>query len=145
MRKPDFFIVGAPRSGTTSMKRALWEHPEIFLVAGAPNFFGTDLYQSGHIVDEEAYLSLFVRAKKEKRVGEKSVSYFMSMRAAAEIKEFQASASIIIMLRNPVDVLYSLHSYHVHTTGHEDILDFEAALEAEEHRRRGLRIPNGIR
>ena len=132
MRRPDFFIVGAPRSGTTAMKRFLWEHPEIFLLGWEPNFFGTDLNRTRIIRDEQTYLSLFTRAKNEKRVGEKSVWYLMSKRTPTEIKQFQPSASIIIMLRNPVDMLYSLHSFHVHITGLEDILDFEAALEADQ-------------
>ncbi|MDV2502786.1 MAG: sulfotransferase domain-containing protein [bacterium] len=144
MRKPDFFIVGAPRCGTTAMKVFLWEHPEIFMAAGRePHFFGTDLHSPMFIRDERTYLSLFARANNEKRVGEKSVLYLYSRHAASEIKEFQLSASIIIMLRNPVDMLYSLHGHRLHITGREDILDFETALEAEEDRKRGLRIPAG--
>jgi hypothetical protein len=144
MRKPDFFIIGAPRSGTTSMQRLLWDHPDVFIAGWNPHFFGTDLYRKGYIRDEQAYLSLFAKGRNEKRLGERSTRYLMSTRAAVEIKEFQPSASIIIMLRNPVDVIYSLHGYHVHTTGHEDILDLEEALEAEEDRRCGHRLSENI-
>jgi hypothetical protein len=144
MRKPDFFIVGAPRSGTTSMKTYLDKHPEIFVAPGRePHFFGTDFYLPSDIRDERTYLSLFATANNEKRVGEKSVRYLSSKRAAAEIKEFQPSASIIIMLRNPVEMIYSLHN-HIFNLGFEDLDDFKAALEAEEDRKRGLRLPMGL-
>ncbi len=144
MRKPDFFIVGAPRCGTTSMKIYLDKHPEIFMAPGRePYFFGTDFYLPSDIRDERTYLSLFATANNEKRVGEKSVRYLSSKRAAAEIKEFQPSASIIIMLRNPVEMIYSFHNIFFNQ-GIEDLDDFKAALEAEEDRKRGLRLPNGL-
>jgi hypothetical protein len=144
MKKPDFFIVGATRSGTTAMKTYLEKHPEIFMPAlGEPHFFGTDLYSPRYIRDEQTYLSLFAGAENEKRVGEKSVRYLSSKRAAAEIKEFNSSASIIIMLRNPVDMIYSLHN-HLFNLGFEDLADFKAALEVEEDRKQGLNLPNGL-
>ena len=145
MRKPDFFIVGAPRCGTTAMNNYLQEHPDIFMAASShePHFFGSDLYRPNYIRDEQVYLSLFEEAKDEKRVGEKSVGYIYSTRAAKEIKEFTPSAKIIIMLRNPVDVIHSIHSLLVYI-GHEDIADFEAALDAEEDRRQGMRLPEGV-
>lgn len=108
-----------------------------------PHFFGTDLYDRRYIRDEQLYLSLFAEAKDEKRVGEKSTRYLYSKLAAAEIKEYQPSASIIIMLRNPVDQLYSMHYLRLYI-GREDLVDFEAVLEAEEDRRRGLRLPDSI-
>ena len=145
MRKPDFFIVGAPRCGTTAMKNYLEKHPEIFMPRSdrEPNFFGTDLVHPDFIKDEPAYLSLFAGANNEKRVGEKSTHYLYSKQAASEITKFQPSASIIIMLRNPVDQLYSLHNLLLYI-GRENIVDFEAALEAEEDRKRGLRLPERV-
>ena len=145
MRKPDFFIIGARRSGSTSMKNYLQEHQDIFMArrAGEPHFFGRDLYSSYHIRDEQSYLSLFDDAKDEIRVGEKSSTYLYSKRAAVEIKEFQPSAKIIIMLRSPVDVIYFLHSQSFYW-GRENLDDFKAALDAEEDRRRGLRLPKGV-
>lgn len=105
-----------------------------------PHFFGTDLFSPLYIRDEAKYLSLFATARKEKRVGEASVWYLYSTRAAMEIKEFNRDARIIIMLRNPTEMIYSLHSQRLFT-GNEDIEDFEAALDAEEDRNRGARLP----
>lgn len=139
--KPDFFIVGAPKSGTTAMYRYLKQHPEIFMPERKElHFFGTDIQSSLYVRDREKYLSFFSHIAGEKRVGEASVWYLYSKKAAHEIKEFCPTASIIIMLRNPVDMLYSLHSHFLYN-GSEDIDNFQAALDAEGDRRRGQRIP----
>jgi len=141
MRQPDFFIVGAPKCGTTAMDEYLKQHPEIFMSETKElHFFGKDLKFNCPRITREQYLSHFSKAKMEKRIGEASVWYLHSKTAAREIREFCPSASIIIMLRNPVDMLYSLHSQLLYT-GDEDIADFEAALNAESDRKRGLRIP----
>lgn len=143
MRKPDFFIVGAAKCGTAAMKTYLEEHPEIFMPPSRfePNFFGADLPGTGHIRDELTYLSLFAGANNEKRVGEKSPTYLYSKQAASEIKGFLPSASIIIMLRNPVDMVYSRHSFRVYME-RENLADLKDALEAEEDRKRGLHLPD---
>ncbi len=141
MRRPDFFIVGAPKCGTTAMYNYLRQHPDIFMPdRKEPHFFGSDLYSPWYIRDINTYLSLFKDVKDKKRVGEASVWYLYSKRAAYEIKEFNPDAQIIIMLRNPVDMMYSLHAQRVYN-GSEDILDFEEALNAEEERKKGLRMP----
>jgi hypothetical protein len=147
VRKPDFFIVGAPRCGTTAMYEYLRQHPEIYMPEWKePHFFGSDLTVTPRFLyytpDIDRYLALFTDAHDKKRVGEASTMYLKSQRAASEIKEFSPSARILIMLRNPVDMIHSLHS-HVFYEGTEDIEDFESALEAEEDRKLGLRIPKG--
>jgi hypothetical protein len=143
MRKPDFFIVGAPKCGTTAMCHYLTRHPDIFMCPlKEPHFFGSDIAAPGHLSDKREYLSLFSRAHTERRVGECSVWYLYSKLAACEIKEFNPSSSVIVMLRNPVDMMYSLHS-EVLYIGREEIEDFAGALEAEEDRKRGLRLPAG--
>jgi hypothetical protein len=141
MRKPDLFIVGAPRCGTTAMYTYLGQHPDVFMATPKePHFFGTDISAPGLVRDEQKYLSLFAAARHEQRVGEASVFYLCSRRAAAEIHAFCPSASIIIMLRNPVDMMHSLHSRHL-LIAVENIDDFHAALAAEEERKQGLRPP----
>jgi hypothetical protein len=141
MRIPDFFIVGAPKCGTTAMYQYLAEHPEIYTSpAKELHLFGTDLTIWHPRITKERYLFHFSEAKDEKRLGEASVWYLYSRRAAQEIREFSASAGIIIMLRNPVDMLYSLHSQFL-ADGDETLSDFKAALEAERDRKRGLRVP----
>ena len=146
MRKPNLFIVGAPRSGTTAMYEYLKPHPEIFMAAvKEAHFFGSDIkkipshIRTGMVLDLDGYLALFRGASGEKWLGEGTPMYLQSKRAAFEIKDFSPDARIIIMLRNPVDMMYSL--YHLVYGALEDIADFEAALEAEPERKQGLRIP----
>lgn len=145
IRKPDFFIVGAPKCGTESMTAYLRQHPDIFMARKEPHYFGCDIQYNSSQMSEQKYLNFFSEARNEKRVGEKSTWYLYSKRAAAEIKKFCPNAKIIIQVRNPVDMLYSLYNHLVHRAGREDILDFEVALEAEKDRRRGFRIPKYAR
>jgi len=147
MNRPDFFIVGAPKCGTTTLYNCLRQHPEIFMPSRKePRFFCDDLDSGSErdgfffLRDEASYLSLFSCAGKAKRIGEASTTYLYSEVSARRIREFCGSASIIIMLRNPVDMLYSYHSERYYN-GNEDIPDFEAALAVEGERRRGLRLP----
>lgn len=80
----------------------------------------------------EDYLRHFVSARHQKRIGEATPVYLRSRAAPRAIKEFNPAAQIIIMLRNPVDVMHSLHSEAVCTI--EPLVDFEAALEADTKR-----------
>lgn len=141
MKKPDFFIVGAPRCGTTSMNTYLKQHPDIFMGQKESHFFATDLSSPWFIKGRDQYLSLFSGAEDEKRVGEASVMYLYSRNAAENIKKFVAEAKIIIMLRNPADLLCSLHNHNL-SVGIEDIADFETAINAETDRKHGLRLPD---
>lgn len=142
--RPDFFIVGAPKSGTTSMWAYLRAHPQIYMPrTKEPHRFGSDLEFTDRITDDE-YIALFSGATPEQRIGEASVWYLYSERAALEIREFSPEARIIIMLRNPVDMIHSLH-HEVAYQGTETIQDFEAALEAESDGPRSGMMPFVVR
>jgi hypothetical protein len=146
MIKPNFMIVGAPKCGTTAMHRYLRAHPDIFMPERKePHFFGRDLdHIPIDVVDEKAYLGLFAAHQGERRVGEASIWYLFSRTAAEEIKAFSPKARIIIMLRNPVDMMYSLYQ-QLAFVGSETIPTFAGALAAEADRRAGRRIPKTIR
>lgn len=141
-RVPDFFLVGAPRCGTTSMYTYLKQHPEIYLsVLKEPHFFSTDLTPPPQaVVDEAMYRGLFAGAGEEKRLGEGSVWYLESRDAPRAIHAFSPTARILVMLRNPVDMMASLHALYTRT-GNEDLTDFEEALGAQDERLQGERIP----
>lgn len=142
MRKPDFFIVGAPRCGTTSMYAYLRQHPEIYASPHKePHFFGTDLtVLPGALREEPLYLELFAGAGDRQRAGESSVWYLLSQRAASEIRAYVSDAKIIILLRRPEQMAFSLYTLYTRT-GNEDLPTFEEALAAEPERRQGRRIP----
>jgi hypothetical protein len=141
LKKPNFFIVGAPKCGTTFMFEYLRQHPEIYFPSRKEtNFFAPDLFSSFPRPSAEEYLSYYRDARSETRLGDAFPLYLMSPRAPGEIHAFSPGADIIIMLRNPIDMLYSLHGQLLFV-GTEDITDFEKALEAEPDRRRGRCIP----
>lgn len=118
-------------------------HPDIFLPpvwSKEPFYFGSDLTLRAGRISTEDYLALFQDATDEKCVGEGSTGYLYSSNAAGEIYSFCPEARIVMILRNPVDMVYSLHS-HLLYSGEEDISDFEQALAAEADRREGRRLP----
>lgn len=142
MKHPNFFIVGAPKCGTTSMNDHLGRHDEIYMAKKELHFFGADLQMINRISSSE-YLDHFKNVSKEKVVGEASVWYLFSHTAAAEIKSFAPQAKILIMLRNPVEVMHALHSQHL-IDGNEDVADFIQALSLEDHRKQGLCLPDAL-
>ncbi len=132
VRKPNFFIVGAPRCGTTSLWGYLKGHPEVYMATPKELFFfDSDLWGNpGWSPSLEQYLDCFSAAGTQRKVGEATPSYLRSQRAPKEIKAFNPQAQIIIMLRNPPDVMYSLHSQG-QRMGTEPLADLAAALEAD--------------
>lgn len=143
MKRPDFFIVGAFKAGTTALYEYLRAHPQVFMsVPKEPMYFGRDLTPRYRRMTEDEYLALFRDAADDQRAGEASPWYLYSTSAAREIADFQPGAQAIVMLRNPVDVMYAQHGQLVFNR-REDLTDFAAALDAEEQRRRGERIPAG--
>lgn len=142
--KPNFFIVGAPKCGTTAMYEYLKAHPDIYMPERKePHFFGADLlFTERHNVirEPDRYLALYANWQGERAVGDPSVWYLYSQKAACEIKDFAPDAAIIIMLRNPVDMIYSVY-HQSRYDGNEDLPTFEEALGAEHARKQGEQIP----
>jgi Sulfotransferase domain len=132
MKRPDFFIVGAPRCGTTALHAYLNAHPEIFMCSPKePHFFAEDVKGDRRKVRAwQDYLALFEGADGCRRAGDASTTYLRSRSAAGLIKAFNPASKIIVMLRNPLDVIYSLHSLRVYD-GSEMVDDLEVALERD--------------
>jgi hypothetical protein len=147
-RIPDFFIAGHPKCGTTALYRMLGPHPQIFMPElKEPWFLAPDmrsriaLPKVGMRPDTlEEYLMLFAAAGPEQLAGEASSCYLMSRDAAGQIARLAPRARIIAILREPASFLRSLHlqNLRVHI---ETERDLRRALELEEDRRRGRRIP----
>jgi hypothetical protein len=140
MARPNFFIVGAPKCGTTAMSHFLRQHPEVAVGAKEVYYFGADLGFPVRPASEAEYVRRVAAAEGVTRVGETSVFYLQSRTAPEEIRAFDPDAAIIAMLRNPVEMVYSLHSQLVYVDS-EDIRDFETALGADDDRRAGRRRP----
>jgi len=136
-RYPDFFLVGAMKTGTTSIYNTLKENPNVFCSPiKEPNYYCTDISEwvkengdqcnitpiksrhellnaikrgsiCEHIVNKDVYLSLFENARNNQTVGEFSVAYMRSVSSAIEISKDCPDARIIMVLRNPTDRAYS--------------------------------------
>lgn len=129
--RPNFFIAGAARSGTSSLWHYLKAHPEIYVPRLKEPTFFCSLYTL--CKDFEDYLSLFADATTEKALGEKSHAYMTSPESAAWIQKTYPDAKIIFVLRNPADRAYSLYNLMV-WYAYEWVFPFEKALELEEKR-----------
>ncbi len=144
--KPNFFIVGAPKCGTTALYEYLRPHPNIFMSeVKEPHFFARDLGTYPRIKTLEEYTEIFAETTENHlRVGEASVYYLRSSVAIPNIREFNPDAKIIAMFRNPVEMVYSLHSQLL-WVAEERESNFETAWRLQERRSRGLDLPPGSR
>jgi hypothetical protein len=140
-RKPNFFIIGAPKCGTSSLNNTLRWHPNVYVpLSFEPQYFCTD-FQSIADYTPESYLQLFDAVTDEqKAIGEKSVIYLYSEVAVDNILKFDPNARLIVMLRNPVDIVYSWHS-QLYYSFLENIEDFATAWGMQEYRQQGKDIP----
>ena len=81
--EPNFFIAGAPKSGTTNMSYYLMQHPQVFMPENLEPYYFARLdipqnYEREIISDEKKYLNLFKNAKNCKAIGESSPVYILS-------------------------------------------------------------------
>jgi len=132
--KPNFFLVGAAKSGTTSLSAWLDSHPDLYLSPiKEPNYFSTDIdvskFRKGYLKsfdaedsieskplekrqiaflrDEELYAQLFKPNNSKVHAGECSTSYLYSEVAAESIHAFNSESKILVLLRNPAERAYS--------------------------------------
>jgi hypothetical protein len=143
MRKPNFFIIGAPKCGTTSLAAWLSEHPSIYMSpTKEPHFFNTD--HKRYLNSLTGYERLFTGASaKHIAVGEASVWYLYSSVAIDNILRYNPDARFIVMLRNPVEMAPSLHEELVFT-GRENVHEFATAWDLQAARRAGRHLPRMV-
>ena len=123
--KPDFLIVGAAKSGTTSLFNYLNQHPDIYIPEVKEcRFFsqlpknsiglGAEFFPNSGITNEAEYFGLF-KGQDNKVCGDISNDYlYYAEESIRNIKKHLGSeVKIIIILRNPIDRAYSnyLHAY----------------------------------
>ncbi|MCS3904367.1 hypothetical protein J2T55_002403 [Methylohalomonas lacus] len=143
MKKPNFFILGAPKCGTTSLAYWLSKHPNVFISPHKePHYFNDDLrFHQYSWRDFEHYLSLYEGANRNhKIVGEASTWYLLSQTAVQNIEAELGCVRYIVMLRNPVEMAPSLHGQLL-LSGRENVVDFETAWHLQERRRQGKAVP----
>ncbi len=141
-QRPSFFLIGAPKSGTSAMDTYLARHPDIFMARKELHYFTDEVFYGPPLEERDLawYLDEFAAAGDKRLLGEASVWYLSSSGAADRIKRFEPQAKILIQVRNPSDLIVSYHSQLLFL-GYEDIEDIEQALEAEGQRRQGRHIP----
>ena len=136
MPNPNFFIVGAPKAGTTSLVESMSYHPEVFFSPiKEPNYYCDDIRDLAHnrlyndalkinikaylkkktkpnlpsclVKNHADYIQLFDNASVSKAIGECSTNYLLSKNAAKNIFDDIPNAKIIAILRNPVKRAFS--------------------------------------
>ncbi|MFN2328348.1 MAG: sulfotransferase [Chromatocurvus sp.] len=148
-RRPNLFLVGAQKSGTTTLATMLASHPEIFMCSPKePGFlaFGESGYTAldgygrraqadGWVVrSEQAYIDLFRRASPAARfLGEASTWYLSEPDCAERLRAFNPEAHIILILRQPADRAYSAWC-DARRNNEEPCATFAEALAREKHR-----------
>lgn len=142
---PHFFIVGAPKCGTTSISQYLNQHPDLFVLRGEPHFFGRDIDYNAPRLSPRQYRTICQAAGHGRLVGDRSTWYLYSRKAASEIYEFNPNARIIAMVRNPADMLYSLHAHQYQRGRRDDVASLSDALAREADRRIGREVPTNVR
>ena len=145
---PNFLIVGAAKSGTTSLYHYLKEHPQIYMSSiKEPKFItsqfltfpfegkGDEKVEQKIIKSFREYAYLFKEVKNEKMVGEASADnlYFYDG-AIKNIKKYLGNVKIIIALRNPSERAFSHFCHFVRDW--REYLTFEEALKEEENRKK---------
>jgi hypothetical protein len=158
---PNFLIIGAGRSGTTSLYHYLRQHPQVFMSdVKEPNYFafgrgphravgarwggddraipdgpGAAWLRATSVTTREAYEALFERAGTAKAVGEASTRYLIHEHVPVTIHAALPDVRLIAMLRHPVDRAFANYLAY-RRDGYDPAPTFEAAIADQDRRRR---------
>ena len=139
-RFPDFYILGAPKAGTSSLAQYLDEHQRIFISKPKePRYFAED-FADRPIIDEAVYLALFDEADDDAFLGEATTDYLTSEVAVDRILAVRPDARFVVMLRNPVEMVFAMHAQE-RKNGYETIESVVDSWAAIGDRKQGARIP----
>lgn len=148
---PNFIVIGAAKSGTTSLADYLKQHPDVYFSDyKEPNYFalvGESLNHPGPVstqvqrylfyrkslTDYDAYVASYAGVTDEKAIGDASVRYLYYPRAAQRIREKIPDVRLVAILREPVSRLYS--HYCMNIQYQIEPLEILPALDAEAERK----------
>ncbi|MEN8108953.1 MAG: sulfotransferase [Pseudomonadota bacterium] len=144
---PAFFIVGAPRCGTTATSKALARNPYIsFSKPKEPHYFLEP--RPGQTIEaaRQQYLGRYHQDLNDSHqaIGDGSVSYLYQPDAIRRVLEFDPRAKFIVLVRDPVEMMRSYHSRMLFQLD-EDQVDFARAWELQESRAAGQNLPKRCR
>ena len=129
MSLPNFIIAGAAKCGTTSLFHYLKQHPEIGMLESKEGHFFVDFRVKIRSLQE--YEALFEDLADMKAIGEAPVRALYDENALRKIKECLPGVRVILILRNPADMAYSLWG---HMVRNGERLSFRRALKVEPRR-----------
>jgi hypothetical protein len=145
---PDFLVIGAGRSGTTSLYEYLRQHPEVFMSpVKEPNYFA---FADGHppergpgavwlrrtsVTTLAEYEALFAGAGGARAIGEASPRYLRTPEAPARIRGLLPDVRLVAILRNPVERAYAAY-LGLRRDGLDPAPTFEDALDDVDRRLR---------
>ncbi|MGI9494219.1 MAG: sulfotransferase family protein [Geminicoccaceae bacterium] len=139
-RFPDFYILGAPKAGTSSLAQYLDERGDVFVSdPKEPRYFADD-FADRPFKDQESYLDLFDEAPEGALLGEGTTDYLVSKTAVDRILDVRPDAKFIAMLRNPVQIVVAMHAQE-RKNGYETLADPKEAWAAIERRKSGTDVP----
>ncbi len=127
---PNFFIIGAQKSGTTSLNDILALHPEVFMPEDKeiPYFYNEKLYSKGL----ENYKWYFQKWNGQNLVGNAPVNLlYLTEITVKRLYEYNHKLKLICCLRNPIERAYSAYWYF-RSNLWENAATFEEALEKED-------------
>ena len=142
---PTFVVVGAERSGTTSLHRYLRQHPAIFMPAAKSlahlvnHPAKRSLLQGPNITygtacrSRDEYLEALAGAAEADVVGELAHIYLYAPESPGLIRQTLGSPKIIAVIRNPIDRAYAKFALNSNF-GIEPLATFDEALEVEDSR-----------
>lgn len=139
-RRPDFIIVGAMKSGTTTLKDNLNKHQNVYIPQHETHFFDQYYSKGPSYYDSVLHGPFFVG---QHLVGDKTPHYMMSPSAPERIARYSPGAKLIFLLRNPIDrafshwklsVLFKKETRSFEDAIYEEIQVLSKALQLEEEK-----------
>ncbi|MEO0329686.1 MAG: sulfotransferase [Pseudomonadota bacterium] len=151
-KDPNFFILGAPKTASTSLYDLFSKHPQIHCPSvKEPGYFtrhevkSETIAETPHLQSYDLYRSLYASATADHVVRcDGSTSYLRHPDALREILELYPDAVFVALYRDPVELISSYHGYLVHE-GWEDLPTLESAWDVQDMRRAGECIPAAAR
>lgn len=142
MRRPNFFLLGAPKSGSTALFSYLSGHPQVFFPRlKEPRFFAEDFGAFREITGLLSYEKLYADVPPNARaIGDGSPWYLCSEKAIPAIRKYSPEARAIVIFRNPLEMLPSLHNQFLFSFK-ENEKDLKRAWYQQESRSSGQNIP----
>jgi hypothetical protein len=143
---PNFLVIGAARSGTTSLYYYLKQHPQVYMCPiKEPSFFAFEgeslapTHRPSIVTNIKVYQKLFLDVSNETAIGDVSPAYLHVPKAPERIKHYVPDARLCAILRDPVERAYSAHLGHVADRGYP----LASFAQAPERFRQGTLVQDG--